>query len=105
MWIVPRMFFRLTAGPLTPLNVTFLVVNSELAAEDLLVELLILQHLGIDMNTMLEQNRYVLDGTECSLILDTKLSEGKRHNIRQMLACSSCIEDNLTPENELEFKT
>lgn len=44
----PRTTLQLTAGPLESANVTFLVVDACLAAEDLLAGLSALLHLGMD---------------------------------------------------------
>ena len=43
-----------------------MVADDDLACEDLLIGLPLLQHLGIDSRTMLENNRATLDGTDFS---------------------------------------
>lgn len=53
---------RITVGPLALVNVVLLVLDDELAAEDVLLGLPLLQHLGIDTKTMLEKHRDNLDG-------------------------------------------
>lgn len=50
---------------------TFLVADANLAVEDLLIGLPVLQHLDIDTKTLLEQKRDVLDGFDCSSIRNT----------------------------------
>ena len=61
---------QLFTGTLALVNVTFLVADDELAAEDLLIGLPILQHLGIDSKSLLEQKRDLLDGVDCSAVRD-----------------------------------
>lgn len=66
--LVPRFTMHLSAGQIALLNVAFLVADSELWNEDLPIGLPLLTHLGIDSSTMLEHNRLILDGTDCSTI-------------------------------------
>lgn len=70
-WEVPRLIFKLDAGPLALLNVSFLVINAQLAVKDLLIGLPVLKRLGIDSQTMLQWNYARLDETNCNTI-DTK---------------------------------
>lgn len=49
-------------------NIKFLVVDNELACEDVLIGLPVLQHRGIDSRTLLERNRAVFDGTDWSSV-------------------------------------
>lgn len=86
VWTVPRIVLRLTTGPLALVNVTFLIPDDELAAEDVLLGLPLLQHLGIDTKTMLEQNRDNLDGADCSAILPSLSQEGIGKVGRLMIA-------------------
>ena len=76
----------LNAGPLALLNLTFLVPDDELADGDMLIGLPVLKHLGIDTKTMLEQNRDVLDGADCSSVRSPSLSGRDGHVSRLMMA-------------------
>lgn len=67
-WTVPHIVLPLTAGPLALVNVVLLVPDDKLAGEDVLMGLSLLQNLGIDTKTMLEQHRDNLDGADCSVI-------------------------------------
>lgn len=57
---------QLSSGQLALANVTFLVADDELACEDLIIGLPVLRHLQVDTRTLLENNRAVLDGADCS---------------------------------------
>lgn len=65
-WTVPRLVLELSSGRMALRNVAFLVADDDLAFEDVLIGLPILQHLQIDSRTLLERNRAVLDGTDCA---------------------------------------
>lgn len=65
-WAVPRLVLHLSVGPPALLNVTFLVVDAELAENDILIGQPVLKHLGIDSKTMLENNRAELNETDSS---------------------------------------
>lgn len=67
-WTPPRTVLLLSAGPLALVNVTFLVADADLSVEDLLIGLPVLQHLGVDTKTLLEERRDLLDGSDCSSI-------------------------------------
>lgn len=94
-WTTPRLVLRLNAGPLALNNATFLVPDGELAAEDLLIGLPILQHLGIDTKAMLEKHRDVLDGADCSTIRSPSLSTNGKVG-RLMIARLNRIEGDIT---------
>lgn len=47
-------------------NITFLVADDDLACEDILIGLPVLENMGIDSCTLLERNRAVIDGTDCA---------------------------------------
>jgi hypothetical protein len=47
-------------------NVTYLVADADLAEGDLLIGLPVLQHLGADTKTLLDRNRDVFDGVDCT---------------------------------------
>lgn len=76
-WEVPRLLLKLAAGPLALLNVSFIVLDAQLAAEDLLIGLPVLKHLGIDSTTMLERNFERLHETDCSQVDLTNASTSK----------------------------
>ena len=63
---VPRTVIHVTAGQMALRNVKFLVADTELTNEDLLVGHPVLAHLGIDSKTMIEKSLDRLDGTDCS---------------------------------------
>lgn len=67
-WLVPRLVLELSSGRLALRNVSFLVADKDLSCEDLLIGLPVLRHLEIDSRTMLERNRAILDGTDCSSV-------------------------------------
>lgn len=58
----------MAADPLALVNVTFLVANADLAVEDLLIKLPVLQHFGVDTETLSEERRDFLDDSDCSSI-------------------------------------
>lgn len=51
---------NLSAGSLALINITYLVVDDDLAIEDLLIGLPVIQHLGIENKTPLEELQDVL---------------------------------------------
>lgn len=75
-WTPPRTVPNLAAGSLALVGVTFLVLDADFAVKNLLVGLPVLQHLGIDTKTLLEQRRDVIDGANCSTIRSALLSSG-----------------------------
>lgn len=70
-WTPPRTILHLSVVTLEILNVTYHVADAYLAVESLLIELPVLQHLGIDTKTLLEERRDILDGADCSTIRAT----------------------------------
>lgn len=70
-WTCPRTVMHLASGQLALTNVTFLVADAELACEPLIIGLPVIQHLQVDTRTLLENNRDVLDGADCSHIRNT----------------------------------
>lgn len=65
-WTIPRTVLQLASGQLALANVSFLVADDELACEELIIGLPVLRHLQVDTRTLLENNRSVLDGSDCS---------------------------------------
>lgn len=57
----PRAVLRLAAASLVSANVSFLIADADLAVEDLLIDLPVLQHLGINTKTLLGERRDLLD--------------------------------------------
>ena len=62
----------------------FFVPDDELAADDMLIGLPVLRHLGIDRKTLLEEKRDVLDGADCSTIRSPPLS-GRHGKISRLM--------------------
>lgn len=56
---------HLLVGPFGIPNVSFLVADAGLAKKDLLIGQLVLKHLGIDSETMLEKKSAQLNETDC----------------------------------------
>lgn len=67
-WTCPRTILHLAAGQLALCNISFLVAEDDLACEDMLIGLPVLQHLKVDTKTLLENNRATLDGVDCSKV-------------------------------------
>lgn len=61
-WTAPRTVFVLVAGPLAHISVEYLVDDAESAVDDLFLELIVISHLGVDMNTLLEEHSDLLEG-------------------------------------------
>ena len=59
---------NLSAGQLALVNFSFLICDVELSGEDLLLVHPLLVHLGIDSQTMLEQNHSSLMESDCEAI-------------------------------------
>lgn len=65
-WTSPRTVLHLASGRLALVNVTFLIPDDDLACEDILIGLPVLRHVQVDTRTLLENNRAILDGADCS---------------------------------------
>lgn len=65
VWTLPRTILKLCPVPLALVNVSFLVVDADITAEDLLVGFPTLRHIGVDTKTFLEEKGDVLDGADC----------------------------------------
>lgn len=63
-WKPPRKVLKLYTGTIALVNLTFLVDDDGLTAEDRLIGLPVLQHLGINSSTLLEQKQDFLDGID-----------------------------------------
>lgn len=68
IWTAPRIVLKLTAELHVLLNVEFLNADAELAAEDLLIGLPALRHLGVDTKTLLENRRDSLHVYDCASV-------------------------------------
>eukprot|EP00737_Agarophyton_chilense_P003792 gb/GEZJ01004544.1/.p1 GENE.gb/GEZJ01004544.1/~~gb/GEZJ01004544.1/.p1 ORF type:complete len:294 (-),score=41.13 gb/GEZJ01004544.1/:342-1223(-) len=88
-WAPPRTTLKLSAGPLALVNITFLVADEELTAEDLLIGLPVLEHLGVDTKTLLEEKRNFLDGFDCSSVCASQSSVLGGQLSRLMIARSN----------------
>lgn len=77
IWTPLHATLFLTAGPLLLANVSYLVTNAELAVEDLLLGLPVLQHLRVDTKLLSEERRDLLDGTDCSHIESSSTRGGQ----------------------------
>lgn len=73
----PRTTLFLFDGPLSSINVFYLVTDAELAVEDLLLGLVVLKHLGIDAKSLLEERRHLLHGADCSQIKSSSTRRGQ----------------------------
>ena len=67
-WNALRTVLQLASGQLALANITYLVADSGLACEDLLIGLPVLQHLQVDTKTLLENNRAILNGADYSSV-------------------------------------
>lgn len=85
-WTAPRTVLHLASGQLALANVTFLVADGDLACEDLLINLPVLRHLQVDTRTLLENNRSVLDGADCSHVGNRTLLNSGGKVSRMMIA-------------------
>lgn len=85
-WAPPRTVLQLSAGSLALFNDTYLVADNYLAEEDLLIELLVLRHLGVDTRTFLENKQSTLDGSACSNVQYTTLSTSGTRVSRILIA-------------------
>lgn len=88
LWYVPRLILEHTrsSGRLALTNISILVSDAALASEDLFIGLLILQNLGIDSRTFLEQNCPTLDDTDCSTVHNTATSNSSGSLGKLMMA-------------------
>lgn len=68
MWLVPHLVLKLSVGHMALLNDTFFVADEGTAFEDLLIDLLVLRHLGVDSRSLLESNWNSLYGTDCATV-------------------------------------
>lgn len=65
-WTVPRTILHLTSGNLALLNICLLVADDNLACENLFIGQPVLHHLRVDTYTLLDNNRFALNSSECS---------------------------------------
>ena len=85
-WTVPRTALHLSSGLLALVNVTYLVADDTLNCEDLLIGRPVLLHLQVDSRTLLENNRSLLDGTDCSQVGNPTASDQRGLINRIMVA-------------------
>lgn len=55
-WTFPRTVLRLDTGSIALVNVTYFIADNDLACEDLLIGIFVLQHLQVDSCTLLENS-------------------------------------------------
>ena len=84
-WTSLRTVLHLASGQLALANVTFLAADDNLVCEDLLIGLPVSQHLQVDTGTLLENNRSVLDGADCSSVANPTLNRGG--SVTRMMIC------------------
>lgn len=61
----PRTALKHSSAPLALLDLNYLFSDCDLAAEDFLPGLPVLQHLDVDTSTLLEERQDVLDASDC----------------------------------------
>lgn len=85
-WTAPRVILHLSAGQLALVNMSFLVADDDLSCESMLIGLLVLKYLQVDTKTVLEANRAVPNGTDCSHIGNQTVPYGEGKVSRIMAA-------------------
>lgn len=70
-----RTVLHLEDGPLAVLNINILFPGDDLSSRDLLISKPVPQHLQIDMKTLSEQNRSILDGTDCCSVQTLEIAQ------------------------------
>lgn len=86
LWTPQTTVWHLYTSTLGLVNVTFLVADDDLTAEDFLIGLPILQHLQIDSKTLIWQKSDLLDDIDCSGVRDIPTRKSGGHFSRLMLA-------------------
>lgn len=86
-WTSPRTVLYLSVGQLALVGVTFVVADDDLACEDMHIGHPVLHHLQVEPKTLLEHNRAVLDGTDCSSVRNNVLNDQGGRVSRIMIAC------------------
>ena len=90
IWTVPRTVLQLASGQLALANLSFLVADDQMTCEDLIIGLPVLRHLQVDTRTLLENNRAVLDGSDCSQIGNPCIGDGSGVVSRMISARMNC---------------
>ena len=85
-WTVPKTVLHLSSDQLALKHVTFLVLDDDLANEDLLIGLPVLEHVKVDTRTLLEQNRAQFDGSDCSQVGNLTIDSSRGAVSRIMIA-------------------
>lgn len=70
-WTAPLTILHLALGRLAFGNITLLVGDDDFTCVELLIRLLVLQHLQVDTRRLLENSRADLDGADCSLVVNS----------------------------------
>lgn len=81
-----RIVLLLSFGHLAVVNVPYLVADEDLTSDDLLVGRSVFHHLRIDPRTLLEEERSILDGTDCSHVANPTVSSTSGTISRLMVA-------------------
>lgn len=76
-WTAPRTVLQVSAGPLAMVNVTYLVAYADLAVEGFLIGSPVLQNLGVNTKTFLEERRDLFDVADCSAVKSLGARGGK----------------------------
>ena len=90
IWTVPGTVLQLASGQLALANLSFLVADDQMTCEELIIGLPVLGHLQVDTRTLLENNRAVLDGSDCSQIGNPCTGDGGGVVSRMMSARMNC---------------
>lgn len=85
-WAIPRTVLKLFTEPLALLHLEYLVSIRDLAAEDLLLGVLVLRYRGVDARTLFKQRRDLLDGPNCASISTSCNQKKSGHDSRLMIA-------------------
>lgn len=84
-WTPTRIVLKFSTGPFALLNVRYLVADASLTSEDILLcLLLVVHHLFVDTNALLEEFSDLLDGTEC-VNVDSRSRKGSRSTASRLM--------------------
>eukprot|EP00178_Gracilaria_changii_P000257 TRINITY_DN1027_c0_g1_i1.p2 TRINITY_DN1027_c0_g1~~TRINITY_DN1027_c0_g1_i1.p2 ORF type:complete len:1106 (+),score=114.18 TRINITY_DN1027_c0_g1_i1:5972-9289(+) len=85
-WTVPRTILHLASGTLALMNISFLISDDDLACEHLLIGEPVLHHLRVDTHTLLDNNRFALNGSDCSTVGNPTSTKASGYVSRLMIA-------------------
>lgn len=102
-WAVQPTILHIASGNLALRNILFLVEEDHLACKALLIGRPVLQNLRIDSHTLLDINRFALNGLDCSEVGNTMTTSVKGYVSCLIIACINHIfsdtERTQTPED------